>query len=92
MKIKYEIELDNEVIGVDSTVAKVLITHKVNGAEEMLSGVYILRASIDDASTSVSPSVASAMIEAVMKITGQDMDLEKKKPIRRKKNAEDTEQ
>jgi len=84
MKIKYEIELDNEVIGVDSTVAKVRVTQRVNGDEEQLGGAYILTNSIDEADSSISPDVATAVIETVMKIAGQDYELEKKKTRRKK--------
>ena len=84
MKIKYEIELDNEVIGVDSTVAKVRITQRVNGDEEQLAGAYILTNSIDEADSSISSDVATAVIETVMKIAGQDYELEKKKTRRKK--------
>ena len=80
MRIKYEIELINDVIGVETTVAKILVT---KGYDKELSGTFILGSNFENDEDLLSPAVVSLLSEAVGKLTGNVVD---KKKTRRKKD------
>ena len=95
MKIKYTIELDNAIIGVDPVVARVNIEKTLGGNTSSLTGVFLLNSKIDDHDGELSSASISALMEAVGKLAGKKKEpenpeapkTETKKTARRKSNA-----
>ena len=95
MKIKYTIELDNAIIGVDPVVARVNIEKTLGGNTSSLTGVFLLDSRIDDHDGELSSASISALLESIGKLTGKKKEpenpevpkTETRKTARRKTNA-----
>ena len=81
MKITYSIELDNGLIGVEGTVARVEIDDGFNH-DEM---AFLLKTEVDDGIEPRSVDAALALIETVTRIAKCEVkDLVRKETTRRK--------
>lgn len=95
MKIKYTIELDNAIIGVDPVVARVNIEKTLGGNTSSLTGVFLLDSRLDDHDGELSSASISALLESIGKLTGKKKEpespevpkTETRKTARRKPNA-----